>query len=146
MIIDTTRFGPVRIESDDLLRFPEGVLGLPGCRDWVLLADLQNEALAWLQSVDSPEIALGVVNPRRFVPSYQMRVARRELEPLQLEGLEEVEVLVVLGRAGPSITLNLKAPLVLNLQRRVGRQVVTNGDQPLQYVVASAEQEVRRTA
>jgi flagellar assembly factor FliW len=76
MHIDTTRFGPIEIDSGDVIHFPEGLLGLPSCRNWVLLADAENNALAWMQSTDRAEIALGVVSPRRFVPCYQMRVAR----------------------------------------------------------------------
>ncbi len=146
MIIDTTRFGPVGIEPEDVIRFPEGLLGLPTCRDWVLLADLQNEALAWMQSVERPEIALCVVSPRRFVASYQVRVARRELEALRLDDVGAADVLVVVSRTERSITLNLKAPLVIHLSRRLGRQVVTNGDLPVQYVVGSVSPALRKSA
>jgi flagellar assembly factor FliW len=144
--INTTRFGPVQIGADDVIDFPEGVLGLPSCREWVLLADMQNESLAWMQSVDRPEIALGVVSPRRFVPGYQMRVARRELEPLKLDEVCAAEVLIVVSRTERSITLNLKAPLVINLTRRLGRQVVTNGDYPVQYVLGSVSPALKRSA
>ena len=146
MTIHTTRFGPIEVEADDVIHFPEGLLGLPSCRDWVLLADAENEALAWMQSVDRPEIALGVVSPRRFVPSYQMRVARRELESLKLEQVQAAQVLIVVSKSERSITLNLKAPLVINLSRRLGRQVVTNGDLPVQYVLGSASGALRKSA
>lgn len=144
--IDTTRFGPVEIEAEDVILFPEGLLGLPSCREWVLLADAENGALAWMQSVERPETALCVVSPRRFVASYRARVARRELEPLELEDARDADVLVVVSRTERSITLNLKAPLVVNLGRRIGRQVVTNGDLPVQYVVASVSPALKRTA
>lgn len=146
MKINTTRFGSVEIRADDTIRFPEGLLGLPSCKDWVLLADVACDAFAWLQSVDRPEIALGVVSPRRFVPSYQMRLARRELEPLRLDHGQCPQVLAVVSKTKRSITLNLKAPLVINLDQRVGRQVVTNGDLPVQYVLDDAALALRRSA
>ena len=146
MNIDTTRFGPIEIEGGDVIHFPEGLLGLPSCRDWVLLADAENDALAWMQSIDREEIALGVVSPRRFVPSYQMRVARRELEPLRLGHVQAARVLIVVSKTEQSITLNLKAPLVINLTRRLGRQVVTNGDLPVQYVLGGASPALRKSA
>jgi len=146
MHINTTRFGPIQIESGDVIHFAEGLLGLPSCRDWVLLADAENDSLAWMQSMDRPEIALGVVSPRRFVPSYQMRVARRELEPLRLDDVQAARVLIVVSKTERSITLNLKAPLVINLSRRLGRQVVTNGDLPVQYVLGSASPALRKSA
>jgi len=54
MEILTARFGAVEIESDDVIRFPGGMLGLEDCADWVLLADAQSEILGWLQSSTRP--------------------------------------------------------------------------------------------
>lgn len=133
MDIQSTRFGSLSVDAEDLLEFPAGLFGLEECRQWVLLQDGQNDALAWLQSSQRPEIALAVVSPRRFVRDYQIRVARPEIEPLGLSDASMAEVLVVVGRTDRSITLNLKAPLLLNPARRVGRQVVTNGNQPIRY-------------
>lgn len=146
MWIATTRFGLIQFEPEDVIRFPEGILGLPGCRQWLLLADRRNPIIAWLQSVDRPEVALCVVSPRRFVPNYQVRLPRRDLEPLELENLESAEVLVIVSRSAGYITLNLKAPLIFNLQRGLARQVVCYGDQPIQYVVASLNTALRKTA
>jgi flagellar assembly factor FliW len=133
MKINTTRFGTVAVDAEDIVRFREGLLGLPNCRDWILLGDEENDALAWFQSVDHPEIAMPVVSPRRFVADYQVRLARREIEPLELVSLDEAQALVIVGRSDNVMTLNLKAPLVLNLEKRLGRQVITNGDRPVQY-------------
>ncbi len=139
MEILTTRFGKLTVEADDVLNFPAGMLGLEDCREWVLLGDAQNDALGWLQSVSRPEIALAVVTPRRFVPDYQARVSRGELAPLALGDAARAKVLVIVGKNDRSITLNLKAPLVVNLDERLGRQVIINGEQSVQY-------ELERTA
>jgi flagellar assembly factor FliW len=138
MEIRSSRFGSIEVDDADILHFPEGLVGFAGCRDWVLLGDEQNGAVAWLQSVDQPEVGLAVVSPTRFVPGFRMRVARRELEALKFDQLRGVRVLVIVGKSGRGITLNLKAPLVVNLERRLGRQVVTNGGLPLEYEVAAA--------
>lgn len=146
MRISTTRFGPVTVEPDDVIRFPEGLPGLAGCRDWVLLADAENDAVAWLQSVTRWEVALAVVSPRRFVPDYQVRVARRELELLRLEEATAVEVLVVVGRTDRSVTLNLKAPLVINVDRRLGRQVMANDRLPVRYELEDGSPALKKSA
>jgi len=133
MEIPTSRFGPIEIEAADILHFPEGLAGLDGCLDWVFLADSMNDALGWLQSATHEEVALAVVSPRRFVPDFQVRVPRRELDALELEPAHGAHVLVIVSKNDRSITLNLKAPLIINLERRRGRQVVSLADQPLQY-------------
>src|SRR5688572_10089952 len=124
MQIQTTRFGFLEVEPDAVLSFPAGILGLEDCRQWVLLADAHNEALAWLQSVTRPDIALAVVSPRRYVPGYQVRVSCAELASLELKDLRQAEVLVIVSRNEYELTLNLKAPLVINLAQRLGRQVI----------------------
>ncbi len=146
MVIHTTRFGSVETHPEDVLHFPEGLLGLAACQDWVLLADVQNEAVVWMQSTDHPEIAMAVVSPCRFVPGFQMRVARRELEPLGLEDVRAAQVLVIVSKTGRAVTLNLKAPLVINVERRVGRQVITNGELPMQYEVSSVSPALKKSA
>jgi flagellar assembly factor FliW len=146
MQIRTTRFGPLEIEADDILSFPAGLLGLEDCRHWVLLADAQNNALGWLQSTSRPEVALAVVCPRRFVPDYQFRVYRSELAALDLADVKDAQVLSIVGKNERSITLNLKAPVVINLDRRLGRQVVANGEQPVQYELANRQAPLKKSA
>jgi flagellar assembly factor FliW len=146
MEITTTRFGRLEIEANDIIRFPTGLWGFEDCREWVLLADQENDALAWLQCVQRPAVALAVASPRRFVPDYRMRVARRELSSLELSDVKRAKVLVVVGRTDRAMTLNLKAPVVINLDRRLGRQVITNGDLPVQYELASEPPALRRSA
>jgi flagellar assembly factor FliW len=146
MEINTTRFGPLAVEADDLIQFPSGLLGLEDCRQWVLLTDAGNESLGWLQSATRPEVALAVVSPRRFVSDYQLRVPRSELEPLRLDEVRQAQVLVVINKHGPGITLNLKAPLVINPERRLGRQVIANGDLPVQFELDQAPAGLRKSA
>ncbi len=143
MNISTTRFGRLELKTEELLVFPSGILGLEDCREWVLLADAENDALGWLQSTTRREVALAVVSPRRFVPGYQARISRSELAPLDLADVRQAQVLVVVGKNEGGITLNLKAPLVINLQRRTGRQVIANGEQPIQFELASPAAVVR---
>ncbi|MBX7167081.1 MAG: flagellar assembly protein FliW [Pirellulales bacterium] len=133
MEIATTRFGSIPIEVEDILTFPAGLVGLEECRHWVLLADAQNDVLGWLQSTQRPEVALAVVSPRRFVPHYQLRVMRSELSGLELLDVQSAQVLVIVGKNERAITLNLRAPLVINLSRRLGRQVITSTEEPLQH-------------
>jgi flagellar assembly factor FliW len=133
MEIPTSRFGPVKIAPSDVLHFPAGLLGLDDCSAWVLLADSENDSLGWLQSTTRPEVALAVVSPRRFVPEYQLRVTRGELGSVLSELVDDVHVLVIVGKNANGITLNLKAPLVVHRRQRIGRQVVASGDQPVQY-------------
>jgi flagellar assembly factor FliW len=146
MQLFTSRFGTVDVETDDILLFPMGIAGFEHVQHWVLLADADNDAVAWLQSVQDPAIALAVVSPRRFVSDYQVRVGRNQLSGLELASPEDACVLAVLGRNEGRLTLNLKAPLIINLEGRLGRQVIANDEQPLQLDLAGTGASSRKIA
>ena len=137
MLIETSHFGPLEIDVEDILLFPQGVIAFEESRHWVLIADAQNPALAWLQSVSQPDLALPVVSPRRFAPQYRIHVAKGQLVPLEFSQFDQAYVLSVVSQSDGDLTLNLKAPLIINLDRRLGRQVITTDDQPVAQVLTS---------
>ena len=145
MNISTTRFGNVNIDEGDVLTFIDGLIGMEQCRRWVLLADAQNSALGWMQSLDRPDVALAVVSPRRFVPDYRVHAARRDVQPLGFDNQDDAQVLVIVSQANDSLILNLKAPLVICLEQRLGRQVVARDDHAVQHRLQLAPQ-LRKTA
>ena len=146
MRINTSRFGRIDIETADLIRFPSGLPGLEDCREWALLADSTNDALGWLQSTTRGDVALAVVSPRRFVPDYQVRIPRSELTTLAIADIRQAQVVVVVGTNDTALTLNLKAPIVINLEARTGRQVVASGELPMQYELTPDQTPLKKSA
>lgn len=146
MRITTSRFGRIDVDAGDIIRFPSGLPGLEDCREWALLADSSNDALGWLQCVTRGDVAIAVVSPRRFVADYQVRIPRSELTPLSIADIRQAQVVVVVGKNGTTLTLNLKAPIVINLEARMGRQVVASGELPLQYELTLNRQSLRKSA
>jgi flagellar assembly factor FliW len=146
MQIQTSRFGAVTIEVDDILLFPRGLIGFEDCRHWVLLADEENPALGWLQSVGRGDVAMATLSPRRFWPDYRLRLDRGQLLPLELSHWDQAYVLALLSRSDRSLTVNLKAPVIVNLDRRLGRQVVASDDQPLALDLTPPAAMLRRAA
>lgn len=146
MQVNTSRFGPVEILPEDILLFSRGLIGLEPHRHWVLLADARNSGVAWLQSLSDPALALAMVSPRRYVPGYRVLIQRNQLTPLELAVLDEAFVLVPVGRNADGLTLNLRAPVILNLNRRIGRQVITGDEQPLQLALPKIPLSLRKVA
>jgi flagellar assembly factor FliW len=142
----TTRFGEIAIDAEDILLFPHGLAGFEDCQHWVLLADAVNPTVGWLQSLSHGSLAMPVISPRRFVPQYQLRVARGELAALQLGATDRTYVLSLVSEHDGALTTNLKAPIIINLQRRLGRQVVTSDEQSLRYELARKTIPLRKTA
>lgn len=146
MDIYTTRFGTLSVQPQDELLFEGGLIGLEDCRRWVVLTDSNNAALGWLQSLDQGHIALGVVSPRRFVPEYQLRVCRFELSSLGLTTVHDAEVVVIASRRESGFSLNLRAPIVINVEKRLGCQVIAKDEYPVQYPLDMHNMNLRRIA
>ncbi|MEE2642290.1 MAG: flagellar assembly protein FliW [Planctomycetota bacterium] len=144
--IETTRFGTVEIEKQDILDFESGLIGFGDSRKWVILADTENPAVAWLQSLVDPSLAMAVVSPRRFIPNYQVRLTPSELEPIHLTNVDQAFVLCVVSRNDNRLTMNLRAPVIINLDRKMGAQIMTSDDQPLQYPFANLSTNLRQSA
>ena len=144
MQIHTTRFGPVEIQPTDVLEFPLGLIGLEPWRQWVVLADGENTGLGWLQSTERADLALAVVSPRRYVADYRVRLSARELEPLEAPRGTAPQVVVPIScHQGGALSLNLKAPILVCLESRRGRQVVAKDDHPVQYWLSGGGQMLR---
>ncbi|MEM8864579.1 MAG: flagellar assembly protein FliW [Planctomycetota bacterium] len=137
MSISTTRFGVVDYLERDVLEFSNGLIGMEECRQWVLLADAKNKSLGWLQSVERGDLALPVVSPRRFVPNYQVRVSSRDVATLGIETAKQAQILVVVSKTAEGMTLNLKAPIVVCLENRTGRQIIAKDDHAVQYLLGA---------
>ena len=146
MPMQTTRFGTVAAQNGDLIQFPLGLPGLAGSDRWLLLADADGGNVGWLQSAQCGEVALAVVDPCRFVPEYSLHVGRDDLGPLSGGASRDMRVLAIVSQDEHGLTLNLKAPLVVDLRRRLGCQIVNPAEWPLGYSLLERTMPLRRSA
>lgn len=129
MLIQTSRFGPVTLREEDIIEFPEGILGFNDLRQFVLLDDPNDEIFAWLQSCEVPQIAFPVLEPELFTQSYQVTLTKHDLESLGLtpqdyQGRIRSFSIITIPDDPTQMTANLKAPVVINTEKRIARQIV----------------------
>ncbi len=126
MIINTTRFGQVDFKEEDVLTFPEGLLGFNDLRKFVLLDDPSDEIFAWLQSCEAGAIAFPLLEPDIFSETYNVTLSKGDLEGLKLKSQENAHYfsIITIPEDPTQMTANMKAPIVINLQEKVARQCV----------------------
>lgn len=131
MNIHTSRFGVVTITSDDVIHFPEGLLGFNELRGFVLLDDPSDEIFAWLQSCEEPGIAFPVLEPELFTTNYTIQLTKHDLENLDLSSKEGARCfsVITIPQDPTQMTANLKAPIVINVAKRTARQCVLQDNQ-----------------
>lgn len=133
MRIVSSRFGPVEVDGNTLLRFPRGLVGFPQWRRFVLMPEVLKPPFQVLQSADEPDLALVVIDPRAVEPGYVAAVRAEALAGLGIRTQRQAEQarvlgLVTLGRDPAAATVNLRAPLVINPHLRLGAQVILEDD------------------
>lgn len=126
MQISTTRFGTIEVENDRILHFPLGLLGFETLQRFVLIDSDEIEPMRWLQSVDDGSLAFLVVEPQLFFPDYKAKLTGEDKKVLDLTRDEDLAVacLVVIPDNPNDMTVNLLGPLVMNAEKRVGKQLV----------------------
>ena len=130
MLIQTSRFGPVTLQDEDIIEFPEGILGFNDLRKFVLLDDPNDEIFAWLQSCEVAQIAFPVLEPELFSQTYQVALTKHDLESLGLTVQSDKQYrvrsfsIITIPEDPTQMTANLKAPIVINIEKRVARQIV----------------------
>ena len=132
LTFDSVRFGPVEVSEQEVIEFPNGLIGLGG-RRYALLDRNPGTGFLWLHAVDDAALALPVVAPQRFFADFALEIAPEDRERTGLQDISQAELYVTV-RATPDpadITANLRAPLVL-LDGR-GYQVLNTAENaPLQ--------------
>jgi flagellar assembly factor FliW len=126
LLIQTTRFGQVQFQSEDLLAFPEGILGFADLKKFVLLDDPNDDIFAWLQSCDEPAIAFPVLEPELFSETYKVTLAKSDLEALKLQSSQGARLfcIITIPDDPTQMTANMKAPIVINVAEKRARQCV----------------------
>jgi len=124
--IQTERFDEIRVRPNEILFFPEGLLGFADRKRFVLVHEGAYAPFLWLQSTEDPCLCFVVVDPLTFAPDYRVEIKQSEIESLQLLSVDRAKVLaIVVVRENPEdITANLQGPLVINPEKGLGKQVV----------------------
>ena len=112
--------------KDAIIHFDEGLIGFSDFKDFVLM---ENDSLApfrLLQSLESPQVGFLVLEPTALANNYYDLVPAREWESL---GVTEKTkplafVIVVIGNTPQASTGNLQAPLLVNYEKMVGKQII----------------------
>jgi len=140
MKANTRLFGEIDIKEDKIIKLKEGIIGFPDLQNFTLIYDEEKEgkgSIKWLQSMDDPSFALPVINPLDVKPDYQMLVNEEGLESLGKMTEENTFILVTITvpEKIEEMSVNLKAPFVINTDNLQGAQMIVEDDYPIKYKI-----------
>ncbi len=139
-----TRFGEIELDDAKAIVFSRGLIGFPDARRYVLLEPRSSGQVAWLQSLDIPELAFPVINGGEIPGSYPDPAPEKLARDAGLAGSDVAVLVIVAAKRGKGLVANLLAPLVVDLDSRSAAQVVLDPTKfaaavPLRLGTAAAE-------
>jgi flagellar assembly factor FliW len=141
MQIRTTRFGQLEVldvPEQALLTFPDGLPGFEAEREFALIEDAHYQPFCWLQSVADPSVRFLLIDPALLMPDYDLPLEDGELASLGVGREAAPRLLCILTVPSDlrAMTANLRAPLVVNLEARRGKQLILAEERyPLRHPV-----------
>ena len=125
-----SRFGEIEYDPENILLFPDGLIGFENLCKFVVMPNEKDGPLFWIQSVEDPMVAFILTDPTSFFFDYKVVPDGRERQKLGIdEGGECLIVSVVTVSSERQITFNLAAPILFAPATNRALQVILEGTQ-----------------
>lgn len=147
MKIQTKFLGEVQIDPASIIQFPQGIPAFEEEKEFVIVPLGAQSPFVTLQSVQTPSVGFMAAYPYHFKEDYTFDLEQEDLQQLQIEKSEDVLVYAILTLKDTleNSTMNLLAPVAINIKKQIGKQVVLheNAEHPLRYPLKPLEGSVR---
>ena len=128
MKIDTKYHGSVEYKTEDVIEFKKGVPGFNELRKFIYFPIKDNEMFSVLHSIEDSEVGFIVTSPFNVIRDYEIKLDDEIIKRLSIE--KESDVLVVntvtLNSKIENITVNMCAPIIINIEKKLGEQLILN--------------------
>lgn len=145
----TKYFGDIAIDEKEILTFTSGLFGFENKTKYTLLSFLDNDGessedfLLCLQSAEDSNLAFIVMNPYYVCPDYNpYQLSDKHLSEIKLgeETKHTVYCIAVVRDNFSESTINLKCPIIINLEEKLARQfILEDSDYSMRYPVVVKE-------
>jgi flagellar assembly factor FliW len=131
MLLTTKHFGEIEVTEGSIIRFDEGLPGFEHLKEFTLVGSGdETSPFKWLQCVNEPQMAFAIANPFMIVKDYDFELSDAEAVRLGIKSQEDLVVysIVVVPEDLTKISMNLKAPLIINSRSNKGEQIILDTD------------------
>lgn len=141
MRINTKYFGQIDIEEEKIIEFEAGLFGFEELKKYTILYDIDKQGengISWLQCVEEEGLALPIISPLAIMEDYVPSVNEELLKSLGDLNEENLAIYLVMTvpRDVTKMSVNLKAPLVINMDTKKAVQAVAdNSEYTVKYNV-----------
>lgn len=115
MKIQTKQFGELDFSEDLIITFKSGLFGFEELKKYLLIKE-DDDLFFWLNSIDEPEIAFPLIGTKLLDEGYPA------------DDGNEAFAIVTLNSDPKKITANLKAPVYIDQEEKVGHQRILDNE------------------
>lgn len=128
MEINTKYHGIRAYREEDIITFKKGIPGFENLKKFILFQVEENEFFNILHSLEDISVGLVVTSPFNILGGYEIELEDSTLEALKIKKEPDVLVMntVTLNSKVENITVNLKAPIIINTVEKLGEQIIVD--------------------
>ena len=143
MKITTAYMGEVEINPTQIIKFEYGLPGFEDEKEFIQLPLSEASAYQILQSVKTEGLAFIITSPYAIIADYSFELDESVILTLDIKSDNEVAVFVIvsLKDALENSTVNLKAPIVLNIENKKAKQIILEDDYAIRHQLATEKKE-----
>ena len=120
MKFTNTQFGDLEYDDQYVVLFPQGLIGFEQYRKFIIIDDVDSEPFRWLVSLESADLSFPMLDPSLLVPDYRVGKAA--------DAAPTVFVVATFGSRADKSSVNLRAPILFDNQKREGQQVILDDE------------------
>ena len=122
--------GMLEYDERNVVTFESGIPGFEELKRFALVPHRDNDVFSVLQSLEDSDIGFVVISPFIIDKEYEVNLEESLVKKLKLASSENAQIIsmVTLHSDVRKITVNLKAPIVINVENNLAHQVILNTD------------------
>jgi flagellar assembly factor FliW len=132
--IQNVELGELAIQKDTIIQFNKGIVGFENLRRFALVDIKECAPFLWCVAVDEPEISFPILEYNQVFPNFELELSDKDRNDLEIADATDINLFFVItvDENKEVVSANLKGPLVINPNKKLGAQVVLANEQ---YVV-----------
>ncbi|RMC99082.1 flagellar assembly protein FliW [Clostridium autoethanogenum] len=142
MKLNTKYHGVLSYEKEDIIMFKKGIPGFEKLREFILVPAEENKLFYLLHSLENINIGIVVISPFNVLKDYEFDLSKIKEHELGIKSQKDIIVVntVHLDAKLENITVNLKAPIIINKNENIGEQLILDKvDYPIKYPLFKGE-------
>ncbi len=134
MKIPSEKLGEIEIDEKSIINFVSPIIGFEKIKKYVIVKLSENDKFSWLQSVDNDSVTFPITVPQAFDIDYTFEIDDNNQKLLNLNDANDLLTFNIVNiplNRPEDATINLLAPIVVNIKENIGAQLILSGSNHL---------------